>query len=200
MIGRLVGHVVSIQSDRCLIDVNGVGYIVSASNLTLAQLPSPPEKAILFIETMVREDAIQLFGFAADEEQRSFRLLTTVQGVGSKVALAILSVHPPEKLALIIKSADKSQLARAAGVGSRLASRIISELSTKMAGWPEFSSDAAPKFEAATSGIEEDAVAALESLGFRRVEIYDVVRRIIQDHSGMPLEKILGLTLKELGR
>lgn len=200
MIGRLVGHVVATELDHCLIDVHGVGYLVSASSPTLSQLPPSSEKATLLIETHVREDAIQLFGFASQGERAWFRTLTTVQGVGSKVALAILSVCPPETLPLIIASGDKVQLARATGVGPRLASRIISELSAKTASLPESAPVAKPAASGASDFLAGDAMAALESLGFRRVEVWDVLTRIIKSHEGANLEKILGLTLKELGR
>lgn len=200
MIGRLVGHVVATELDHCLIDVHGVGYLVSASSPTLSQLPPSSEKATLLIETHVREDAIQLFGFASQGERAWFRTLTTVQGVGSKVALAILSVCPPETLPLIIASGDKAQLARATGVGPRLASRIISELSAKTANLPESAPVANPAASGASASLAGDAMVALESLGFRRVEVWDVLTRIIKSHEGANLEKILGLTLKELGR
>ncbi|XAO70616.1 MAG: Holliday junction branch migration protein RuvA [Acetobacteraceae bacterium] len=200
MIGRLVGHVVATELDHCLIDVNGVGYVVSVSSPTLSHLPPSSEKATLLIEMHVREDAIQLFGFASQGERAWFRTLTTVQGVGSKVALAILSVCPPETLPLIIASGDKAQLARAMGVGPRLASRIISELSAKTASLPESASVAGPTTPGISSSLEGEAMTALESLGFRRVEVWDVLTRIIKSHEGANLEKILGLTLKELGR
>lgn len=200
MIGRLVGHVVATELDHCLIDVHGVGYLVSASSPTLSQLPPSSEKATLLIETHVREDAIQLFGFASQGERAWFRTLTTVQGVGSKVALAILSVCQPETLPLIIASGNKAQLARATGVGPRLASRIISELSAKTANLPESAPVANPAASGASASLAGDAMVALESLGFRRVEVWDVLTRIIKSHEGANLEKILGLTLKELGR
>lgn len=200
MIGRLVGHVVATELDHCLIDVHGVGYLVFASSPTLSQLPPSSDKATLLIETHVREDAIQLFGFASHGERAWFRTLTTVQGVGSKVALAILSVCPPETLPLIIASGDKAQLARATGVGPRLASRIISELSAKTASLPESAPVANPTASGASASLTGDAMTALESLGFRRVEVWDVLTRIIKSHEGANLEKILGLTLKELGR
>ncbi|MFT8979664.1 Holliday junction branch migration protein RuvA, partial [Gluconobacter oxydans] len=127
MIGQLTGLVGQIEGERCIVDVNGVGYVVSASTRTLGALPQPPSVARVLIETIVREDAIQLFGFATTDERDWFRLLTTVQGVGAKVALAILSANSPGEILLAINAGDKGSLTRAAGVGPRLADRILSE-------------------------------------------------------------------------
>ncbi len=212
MIGQLTGLVSHIDGDHCLIDVNGVGYIVSASSHTLGLLPRPPEVARVLVETIVREDAIQLFGFAEADEQAWFRLLTTVQGVGTRVALAILSVSRPGLLWKAVHAEDKTAFTQAAGVGPKLATRLLTELKSKVAKMPAPAGISGPTMvaggnEAAIStslhdsgGLEQDALMALEGLGFRRVESWPIVSRIIGENDGAGLDVIIRLALKELAR
>lgn len=202
MIGQLTGFVGQIEADRCLVDVNGVGYVVFASTQTLGQLPKPPEMARVLIETVVREDAIQLYGFADSEERNWFRLLTTVQGVGSRVALAILSVSQPMTLLQAINAGDKHVFTQASGVGPRLATRLLTELKPKVAKMPGLSQAMQMPEVEMTPGesLEADAIMALEGLGFRRVEIWPVVSRLIQEDSSLGLDQIIRLALKELAR
>ncbi|WP_438382885.1 Holliday junction branch migration protein RuvA [Asaia sp. BMEF1] len=201
MIGLLTGIIVSTETDRCILDVNGVGYLVSASSRTLANLPSAPEKTRLLIETVVREDAIQLFGFLTSDEQEWFRLLTTVQGVGAKVALAILSVSTPGDLVLSISAGDKAMLTRAAGVGARLAERIVIELKNKVGKMPGGGTAPLGKVVGSVVGsVEADALQALAGLGFRRAEAWPVLSRILVEHEGATLDKIIRLALKDLAR
>ncbi|MDH7798450.1 MULTISPECIES: Holliday junction branch migration protein RuvA [unclassified Beijerinckia] len=172
MIGKLKGLIDSYGEDFVILDVNGVGYVVQCSTRTLQKLPRVGEAAALAIETQVREDAIRLFGFSSDSERDWFRLLQTVQGVGSKVALAILGILSPGELATALGTQDKSMVARAPGVGPKLAARIVAELKDK-----------APVFGhvdpavARLSGAEEatsapkpvqDAISALVNLGYGR--------------------------------
>ncbi|NJL07793.1 MAG: Holliday junction branch migration protein RuvA, partial [Methylacidiphilales bacterium] len=131
MIGKLKGVIDSYGEDFVILDVQGVGYQVHCSARTLQALPAPGEAATLAIDTFVREDQIRLFGFAADTEREWFRLLQTVQGVGTKVALAILSTLKPAELASAIALADKAMVARAPGVGPKVAARIVAELKDK---------------------------------------------------------------------
>ena len=128
MIGRLRGVVDAVEEQKCLLDVNGVGYVVFASTRTLSALPNPPAIASLLIETQVREDAITLYGFGSGAERDWFRLLTTVQGVGAKLALGMLSAFAPDQLIAAIAEQDRAMLARAPGVGAKLAGRIAAEL------------------------------------------------------------------------
>ena len=123
MIGKLKGIVDSYGEDNIILDVNGVGYLVHCSARTLAALPAPGEAATLSIETYVREDQIKLFGFASDAEREWFRLLQTVQGVGAKVALAVLGTLKPSELATAIATRDKAMVARTPGVGPKVAAR-----------------------------------------------------------------------------
>src|ERR1700729_3380026 len=132
MIAQLTGVVDALEDGRCVIDVAGVGDLVHASSRTLAALPRPPEIARLLIETHVREDAIQLFGFTDTAERDWFRLLTTVQGVGPRVGLSILSALPPRDLVGAIAARDQGSLTRAPGVGARLAARLLTELKDKV--------------------------------------------------------------------
>ncbi len=211
MIGQLTGLVSHIEGDHCLIDVNGVGYVVSASSHTLGLLPRPPEVARVLVETIVREDAIQLFGFAEADEQAWFRLLTTVQGVGSRVALAILSVSRPSLLWQAVHAEDKTAFTQAAGVGPKLATRLLTELKGKVAKMPAPASMSGQNLAAAgggaskgsthsTEGVEQDALMALEGLGFRRAESWPIVNRIIGENAGEGLDVIIRLALKELAR
>ena len=136
MIAQLTGRVDQLSDGACVIDVGGVGYLVQASSRTLAALPQPPALAKLLVETHVREDAIILYGFADTAERDWFRLLTTVQGVGGKVALGILSALSPRDLIGAIAAGDKASLTRAPGVGPRLAVRLLTELRDKAGAMP----------------------------------------------------------------
>ncbi len=168
MIARLRGLLDSSAADACVIDVNGVGYLVSASSKTLGALGGVGVAVVLHIETQVREDAIQLFGFLSEAERDSFRLLTSVQGVGGRVALAILSVLGPDELAHAIAAADTASIARANGVGPKLAARIANELKGKFGAIALGS--AAPLPVGSSGGVVADALAALAGLGFRPMD------------------------------
>ena len=173
MIARLKGLLDSTAADACVVDVNGVGYLVSASCKTLGALGGNGSPVMLHIETQVREDAIQLFGFLGEAERDSFRLLTTVQGVGGRVALAILSVLGPDELAHAIAAADTASIARANGVGPKLAARIANELKGKFGAVALGS--AAPLPVGSAGGAIADALAALAGLGFKPMEASRVV-------------------------
>jgi Holliday junction DNA helicase RuvA len=173
MIARLAGVVEQIEPDAAVIDVNGVGYLAFCSTRTIGRLPQPGAPARLLIETHVREDHIHLYGFIDAAERDWFRLLTTVQGVGARLALSLLSAVPPEKLGLAILAQDKPALAQAEGVGPRLAARIINELRDKIGNLaPSTASPLAalPNQPANGGGATADAIAALESLGVGRSE------------------------------
>lgn len=206
MIAQLRGLLAQVEADRCVIDVSGVGYLVQASSRTLAALPQPPELALVLVETVVREDAILLYGFAEASERSWFRLLTTVQGVGAKVALAILSVLPPPELMVAIGSGDKTMLTRAGGVGARLAQRIVTELRDKCEGMPTGMAAGAgvPGVTITVPtprSLAADALLALSGLGFRRGEALPVVERVIERHEGkVDLDVVIRDALKELAR
>lgn len=172
MIAKLAGVVEQIEPDAAVIDVGGVGYLAFCSTRTIGRLPPPGSPARLLIETHVREDHIHLYGFIDAAERDWFRLLTTVQGVGARLALSLLSAVPPEKLGLAILAQDKPALAQAEGVGPRLAARIINELRDKIANIaaPVSSSSALLDEPANGRGATADAIAALEKLGVGRSE------------------------------
>ena len=200
LIALLTGLLAQIEADRCIVDVNGVGYLVQASTRTLSALPHPPEIARVLIETVVREDAILLYGFADSAEREWFRLLTTVQGVGAKVALGVLSALSPRDLVAVIAAGDRASLTRSPGVGARLAERILSELKEKAGGMPSSAASGAFAVDSA-GGIEADALAALAGLGFRRVEAYPVVGRIVERLGRTArLDTVIRDSLKELAK
>lgn len=175
MIAKLSGRVDSIAEGSAVIDVGGVGYLVFCSSRTVARL-AEGRSAALLVETQVREDGIHLYGFFDAEERRWFRMLIAIQGVGPKVALAILGVHSPGELAVAIASGDRTSLTRAAGVGARLASRIAGELQDKVGALTAGIVGAAPLAGAdAAGGTAADAVSALVNLGFRPVEAQGAV-------------------------
>jgi Holliday junction DNA helicase RuvA len=176
MIAKLTGILDHIGPEGAVIDVGGVGYLVFGSNRTLGQLPPPGGAASLLIETHVREDHIHLYGFVDAAERDWFRLLTTVQGVGARLALAILSVVGPDELTLAIVSQDRATLARADGVGPKLAARIVNELKDKVGGLAlAATNSAAPAPPGIDAGPTGDAVSALVNLGYRRAEAFGAV-------------------------
>jgi Holliday junction DNA helicase RuvA len=203
MIGKLKGIVDSLGPDWAIVDVGGVGYHVVCSARTLAALPSVGEAATLAIETFVREDQIRLFGFASDAERDWFRLLITVQGVGTKVALAILSTLGPGDLARAIALDDKAMIAQAPGVGAKVAGRITGELKDKGAAItladPALAhlAGAARAFE----GPAADAVSALVNLGYAQAQATAAIAAAGRARgNGASAEELIRLGLKELAR
>ena len=180
MIASLHGRVDALDAGSCVIDVNGVGYLLQASTRTLAALPAPPAAARVLVETHVRDDAIILYGFSDPAEREWFRLLLTIQGVGARVALNILSALSPHDLINAIAAGDKASLTRASGVGARLAVRLMSELRDK-AGTMPVGAGLHISIPAPAGGTEADAISALANLGYRRAEAYPVVARIIKE-------------------
>jgi Holliday junction DNA helicase RuvA len=172
MIAKLAGVVEQIEPDAAVIDVNGVGYLAFCSTRTIGRLPAPGLPVRLLIETHVREDHIHLYGFIDAAERDWFRLLTTVQGVGARLALSILSAVAPETLGLAILAQDKPALAQAEGVGPRLAARIVNELRDKVDSVAaRAASPVAPRSEPTNGGgVTADAISALENLGVGRTE------------------------------
>jgi Holliday junction DNA helicase RuvA len=173
MIAKLAGVVDQIEHDGAIIDVNGVGYRAFCSTRTVSRMPSVGSPARLLIETHVREDHIHLYGFIDAAERDWFRLLTTVQGVGARLALSILSVAAPDTLGLAILAQDKAALTRAEGVGPRLAARIVNELREKVDSVAAAAPSAAvltPTDGLIDPGATADAISALENLGVGRSE------------------------------
>jgi len=169
MIAMLAGVVDQVGADTLVLDVSGVGYLVFASARTLAKVPGRGEPARLLVETHVREDHIHLYGFADEAEREWFRLLMTVQGVGAKLALAILGVLAPEGLATAIAAQDKAALTTAEGVGPKLGQRIVNELKDKVGGL------SLGPAAAHASGPASEAVSALVNLGYPRADAYGAI-------------------------
>jgi Holliday junction DNA helicase RuvA len=199
MIGKLSGLIDSFGQGYVILDVQGVGYKINASQRTLAAIGQKGESAKLLIDTHVREDAITLFGFADAGEQQWLRLLTSEQGVGAKVGMAILSACPPERLGLIIASQDKAAITQADGVGPKLAIRILTELKDK-AGKIEIGSAAKPGIQVVSGdagGIDQDAVSALINLGYARADAYTAVMNA-RAKANDNLQTLIREALKEL--
>ncbi len=200
MIARLRGRIGPMAADRVILDVGGVGYLVFCSARTLGQLPHEGE-ATLHIETHVREDHIHLYGFLEPAEREWFTLLQSVQGVGARLALAILSTLGQAELAQAIAQGEKAMLTRAPGVGARLAQRLVTELKDKIAGF-----DLGPGApivgigEAVVpAGPENDAVSALVNLGYRPADAAAAVRRAGAELDGdVTVESLIRGALREL--
>lgn len=206
MIGKLKGTLDEIEEDHCLVDVHGVGYVAYCSARTLSALPGPGEAVVLHIETYVREDMIRLYGFQTALEREWFRLLmSNVQGVGAKVALAILSTLSPSDLANAITLRDIAMVSRAPGVGKKVAERIVTELKTKA---PAFAGEASGTIwlkqelgEGVAAAPVADAVSALTNLGYSRDVAANAVAAALKSAGdGADSAKLIRFGLKELAR
>ena len=212
MIARLKGIIDDLGPDWLVIDVAGVGYLVHCPARTINALPGLGQPTALHIETHVRESQIALYGFADLRERECFRLLTTVQGVGAKVALAILGSLSPDQLVEAILAQDKAQLTRADGVGPRLAARLLTELKDRIltvaGGLHVVSADQATPASAPTAaavtglpGVSADAISALVNLGYGRAEAFGAVSRALAAPvAANSLEALIPAALKELGQ
>jgi holliday junction DNA helicase RuvA len=205
VIGKLKGVIDAYGEDFVIVDVHGVGYVVHCSSRTLQNLPPTGEAAVLAIETHVREDMIRLYGFRSDQEREWFRLLQTVQGVGSKVALGILSVLDPSGLATAIASGDKASVARGPGVGPKLAARIVAELKDKA---PAFGA-VDPALIRLSDSMEDrsapvpvrDAISALVNLGYPQVQASAAIAAALkQTGDEAEAKTLIRLGLRELAR
>ena len=205
MIGKLRGVIDAYGEDFVIVDVQGVGYVVHCSTRTLQNLPSTGEAATLSIETHVREDMIRLYGFRSDAEREWFRLLQTVQGVGAKVALGILSVLDPGSLANAIATGDKASVSRGPGVGPKLAARIVAELKDKA---PAFAA-VDPALIRLSDAVEDrrapqpvsDAVSALVNLGYAQVQASAAIAAALKQAGDEAEAKtLIRLGLRELAR
>ncbi|HEX2582307.1 MAG TPA: Holliday junction branch migration protein RuvA [Dongiaceae bacterium] len=194
MIGRLRGIVEDISDEGCILDVNGVGYALSVGAKTLQDTMRGSEQ-VFFVETLVRENDIRLIGFRTAGEQGWFRRLLTVQGVGAKVALAILGTLSPEELAQAVAGQDKGMVARANGVGAKLAARIVAELKDKIPAG-DFSV-AVPVREVPSAN--RDALAAMIGLGFKPAEAERALARVSAETDGT-VEALVKAGLRELAR
>ena len=204
MIGKLKGTIEEIREDYVLVDVHGVCYVAYCSARTLSKLGSVGEACILFIETYVREDQIRLFGFMTALEREWFNIVQTVQGVGAKVALALLSTLTPAELANAIALQDRAAVSRAPGVGPKVAMRIVTELKNKA---PAFVGDAAniglkqELGDGVAAAPVADAVSALTNLGYSRDQAANAVAAAMKSAGeGADSAKLIRFGLKELSR
>lgn len=203
MIGKLKGVVDSFADDWVILDVHGVGYVVHCSSRTLQALPKPGEAAVLSIETMVREDMIRLYGFSNDLEREWFRLLLTVQGVGAKVALSVLSTLKASELANAVALRDKAAIARSNGVGPKVAERIVTELKDKAPGFTDIDPGAirlvADVDDKRAPAPVRDAVSALVNLGYGQPQAAAAVHAAAaKAGDGATTQALIRLGLKEL--
>lgn len=198
MIGKLTGILDSAGEDRAMVDVGGVGYVVFASARTLGNLPRLGEPVTLYIETHVREDHIHLYGFADMGEQELFRLLLSVQGVGARVALALMAVFSPVAFRTAVAAGDKAAITAANGVGPKLAGRIINELKDKLVGDLALDGGVAA---VPMGGDFSDAVSALVNLGYRPAEAHTAVA-VAQNNLGQEagIGQLIRVGLRELGQ
>lgn len=226
MIAKLKGVIDNIGEDCCIIDVSGVGYLVNMSSKSLAGL-TQGEYTVLLIETVIKEDSITLFGFRTPWEKEWFNTLTKVQGVGGKVCLSILSALSPSQLSQAVAAQDKASFLRAAGVGPKLAARLVTELKDKIVTIPpeylsgadlnaavsssaetgekdkESSAPAAAAAPADDSGAyakTEDVTSALTNLGYQRLEAYRVASEICLKNPDEDIGTLIRLALKEFSR
>ncbi len=196
MIGALTGDLLGHRDQSILLDVNGVGYLVEVTSRFLANCPELGSRVSLSIEPYVREDAFRLFGFVQDSERQWFKLLLGVQGVGAKVALAVLGLLTPDELAAAIAAQDKAMIARTPGIGPKVAQRIVQELKDKA---PD------PQFEVATEtggGARdlEDALAVLINLGYSRSLAFQTLQTIRTQHAEADVQLLIKSALRELSQ
>lgn len=221
MIAKLKGIIDNIGEDCCIIDVNGVGYLVNMSSRSLSNLKQG-EFAALLIETVIKEDSMTLFGFQNPWEKEWFNTLTKIQGVGGKVCLNILSALSPAQLSQAVAAQDKSSFLRAAGVGPKLASRLVTELKDKIVTIPAeyiaevgLSEKEEAPFETETTNKKntakvtetdsiylktEDVTSALTNLGYQRIEAYRVASDICLNNPAADLGTLIRLALKEFNQ
>ena len=198
MIARLTGILAETTADSAVLDVAGVGYLVLASARTLDAIGPIGGTVMLLTEMQVREDSMTLFGFANAGERESFRSLTSVQGVGGRVALAILSVLDPAELAAAVSRGDKAMVARANGVGPKLAMRIVNELAGKL-GNPALAATAGSPTP--RGGVAQDALSALANLGFKPADASAAVAAAVADlGDGATLDALVRLALRKAAK
>lgn len=207
MFAKLTGKIDQIIDNQVILDVNGVGYLVNCSSNTISAISNSVGTISLLIETIVREDAFNLYGFASENEKYWFNLLLNkVSGVGPKMAINVLSTVTPQDLILAISAKDKNIFKKGSGIGPKIAERIITELKDIVGKLPENVVSFAPsknnkKLENnPANNISTDAISALESLGFARIDAYSTVNKLISENAEITLQDIIKQGLKELSR
>lgn len=197
MIAKLKGVIDDIFEQRVIIDVAGVGYGVFVPSKTISKL-SVGVPMTLWIETVVREDAITLYGFASQVEHEFFNLLTLVQGIGPKAGLSILSTLSPEQISAAILAGDVGAFTSANGIGKKTAERIITELKDKMGKASVNAELANIAREIKGDSVAEDAISALSNLGYTRSQSFSVVMKIVNENPMIAMGELIKLALKEI--
>jgi len=216
MIAQLSGRLVRAELGHLVIDVQGVGYLVHATGRTLGQVGQPGDMVTLLTELLVREDALTLYGFGDEAERAAFRMLQTVQGVGAKAALSILTTLSADELSNAIMAGDKAMVSRADGIGPKLAQRIVNELAQKLPSL--MASGAMPSVQTATGAmpgggpkggeapsetsqqLTQDALSALVNLGYSRSEAFAAIGRTLQEGEPKDASGLIAAALKQLGQ
>ena len=206
MIAQLKGQIVASDLTYLVLDVMGVGYQIFASGRSLSQLGGVGAEVTVLTELVVREDSMTLYGFASEGERAAFRLLQTVQGVGAKAALSILTVLTPDELAQAILAGDKAMVARAEGIGPKLALRIVNELAQKTAslagGGLQAASDGVASPDATTAAqnaVLQDALSALVNLGYARTEASTPPQNVLTQGTDSAISALIAVALKQMG-
>ena len=206
MIAQLKGQIVASDITYLVLDVMGVGYQIFASGRSLSQLGGVGAEVTVLTELVVREDSMTLYGFASEGERAAFRLLQTVQGVGAKAALSILTVLTPDELAQAILAGDKAMVARAEGIGPKLALRIVNELAQKTAslagGGLQAASDGVASPDATTAAqnaVLQDALSALVNLGYSRTEAFTALQNVQKQGTDNDISALIAAALKQMG-
>lgn len=198
MIAHLRGRLASVEGNQAVLDVNGVGYLLSVSGRTLARLPAVGAEAHLHTVLVVREESVQLYGFAGREERRAFELLTQVTGVGPKLALAVLTALDPTEIGAAVAQGDAAALARVPGIGKKTAQRLVLELKGKMGGAGDAAEEAAA---ASDGGLRGEATAALMALGYGAAEAERAAATAASRlGAGATVEEVVRQGLQELAR
>ena len=206
MIAQLKGQIVASDLTYLVLDIMGVGYQIFASGRSLSQLGGVGAEVTVLTELVVREDSMTLYGFASEGERAAFRLLQTVQGVGAKAALSILTVLTPDELAQAILAGDKAMVARADGIGPKLALRIVNELAQKTAslagGGLQAASDGVASPDATTAAqnaVLQDALSALVNLGYSRTEAFTALQNVQKQGTDNDISALIAAALKQMG-
>ena len=206
MIAQLKGQIVASDLTYLVLDVMGVGYQIFASGRSLSQLGGVGAEVTVLTELVVREDSMTLYGSASEGERAAFRLLQTVQGVGAKAALSILTVLTPDELAQAILAGDKAMVARAEGIGPKLALRIVNELAQKTAslagGGLQAASDGGTSPDATTAAqnaVLQDALSALVNLGYSRTEAFTALQNVQKQGTDNDISALIAAALKQMG-
>ena len=210
MIATLTGKLKSKLNNQIIVDVNGVGYCLHVSKNTLHHIGAIDESVILNTELQVRDDSILLYGFKFQSELNMFKLLQSIQGIGPRAALAVLSALTVEQIIIAIKSSDKSAFQKADGIGQRVATRIVSELQEKIGQFSLVNSsinfkDTKVKSDGAEliKNIRDDAISAIVNLGYSKSDVFLVVNSIcneIDNDEKLSIEKIITLALKKMSK